>query len=239
MNSTPLRLVLDPVGDELVAALDCEADVFLQTYGNTMDEFADEYGSYAGATGFMTLLDQDCRALATTRFIADGPAGLKTLNDTMRPPWNVDGLRSARAVGIDPSRTWDIATVAVRRGSRGSLAAAALYHGIAAATRANGIDSIVMIVDARVRRLFSASGMQTQALPGTAEAPYLGSPSSTPVWADLRELSDLQRRTNPEAYRLINQGIGLDGISLPTDWTWRRRRTSPSPAYASSTPAEG
>ena len=215
MNSTPLRLVLDPVGDELVAALDCEADVFLQTYGNTMDEFADEYGSYAGATGFMTLLDQDCRALATTRFIADGPAGLKTLNDTMRPPWNVDGLRSARAVGIDPSRTWDIATVAVRRGSRGSLAAAALYHGIAAATRANGIDSIVMIVDARVRRLFSASGMQTQALPGTAEAPYLGSPSSTPVWADLRELFGPATQDEPRG--------------LPTDQPRHRaRRDLPS-----------
>ena len=238
MNSTPLRLVLDPVGDELVAALDCEADVFLQTYDNTIDQLADEYGSYAEATGFMTLLDDAGRALATTRFIADGRAGLKTLNDVTRPPWSIDGLRSARAVGIDPSRTWDIATVAVRRGSGGGLAAAALYHGIAAAANANGIDSIVMIVDARARRLFSASGLQTRALPGTSEAPYLGSPRSTPVWADVREISEGQRRTNPEAYRLIYQGIGLDGIALPTDWTWHRRSASSSPAYAASTRPE-
>ena len=238
MNSTPLRFVLDPVGDELVAALDCEADVFLKTYGNTLDQLDEEYGPYAEATGFMTLLDDDCRALATTRFIANGPAGLKTLNDTMRAPWNVDGLRSARAAGIDPSRTWDIATVAVRRGSRGSLAAAALYHGIGAAADANGIDSIVMIVDARARRLFSAAGLQTTALPGTAEGPYLGSPKSTPVWADLREMVDRQRRTNPDAYRLMYQGVGLDGIALPTDWTWRQRQTPPRRAYASATPAD-
>lgn len=233
MNGTPLRFVLDPVGDELVAALDCEADVFMQTYGNTVDQLADEYGPYADATGFMTLLDENCRALATTRFIVPGPTGLKTLNDTRRPPWNVDGLRSARAAGIDPSRTWDIATVAVRRTSRGSLAAAALYHGVAAAANANNIDSIVMIVDARARRLFSASGMQTRALPGTTEGEYLGSLRSTPVWADLREMFDRQRQTNPDAYRLIYQGIGLDGITLPTDWTRRERsRAVQNPAYA-------
>ncbi len=136
----------------------------------------------------------------------------------------MDGLRSARAAGLDPARTWDIATIAVRRTSgEGALCAAALYHGIVTAARANGIDSIVMIMDARARRLLSAAGMQTQVLPGTHEGPYLGSERSTPLWADLGRLFDLQRETNPEAYRLIYQGVGLDGISLPTDWTWHRR----------------
>ena len=234
MNAAPLRFVLDPVGDELTAALDCEADVFMQTYGNTVDQLAHEYEPYAQATGLMTLLDESCRALATTRFIAPGAAGLKTLNDTRRAPWNVDGLRSALAAGIDPSRTWDIATIAVRRSSRGGgLAAAALYHGIATAANANDIDSIVMIVDARARRLLSASGLKTRALPGTTEGEYLGSPKSTPVWADLREMFDLQRQTNPDAYRLIYQGIGLDGISLPTDWTWRQHcQASREPVHA-------
>jgi hypothetical protein len=233
MDGTPLRLVLDPTGDELTAALNCEAEVFKQTYGNTLEQLAEEYGPYAEATGLMTLLDEGCRALATTRFIAPGPAGLKTLNDTRCAPWNVDGVRSALAAGIDPSRTWDIATIAVRRSSRGGLAAAAMYHGIATAAHANDIDSIVMIMDARARRLLSASGMQTRALPGTTEGEYLGSAKSTPVWADLREMFDLQRQINPEAYRLIYQGIGLDGISLPTDWTWRmHNETSRTPVCA-------
>ncbi len=234
MNGTPLRFVFDPVGDELDAALDCEAEVFLRTYGNTVDQLAHEYDRYADSTGFMALLDEGGRALGTTRFIAPGPAGLKTLNDTGRRPWNVDGLRSARAAGIDPSRTWDIATIAVRSSSgRGRLAAAALYHGLAAATTANDVHSIVMIMDARARRLLSASGLQTRTLPGTAEGEYLGSRSSTPLWGDVREMFDLQRQTDPDAYRLIVQGIGLDGIGMPTDWTWHRRSVrSRNPAFA-------
>jgi N-acyl-L-homoserine lactone synthetase len=234
MNGTPLRFVLDPVGEELAAALSCEAEVFLKTYGNTVEQLAREYDQYADSTGLMTLLDENGRALATCRFIAPGRAGLKTLNDIRRPPWNVDGLRSARAAGIDPTRTWDIATISVRSGSgRRSLAAAALYHGIIAAATANHIPWVVMIMDSRARRLLSASGLQTRILPGTTQGEYLGSPTSTPLWADVRETLDLQRQTDPEAYRLIYQGIGLDGITLPTDWTWHRSSlTSRNPAYA-------
>jgi hypothetical protein len=231
MNGTPLRFVLDPVGAELDAALDCEAEVFLSTYGNTSEEFEREYDPYAADTGFMTVLDETGTALATTRFIAPGPAGLKTLNDTARAPWGVDGARSARAAGLDLDRTWDVATIAVRRtpGS-GALCSAALYHGIATAARANGIDSIVMIMDARARRLLSASGLQPNVLPGTGEGEYLGSPRSTPLWANLERMFDQQRRTDPEAYRLIYQAIGLDGIALPTDWTWRRQGLAASRA---------
>lgn len=224
MNRTPLRLVLDPVGAELDAALACEADVFLSTYGNTPEEFEREYGPYADHTGFMTVLDDTGSALATARFIAPGPAGLKTLNDIARPPWEVDGARSARAAGIDPGRTWDIATIAVRRTpGRSPLCSAALYHGIVTAAQANGIDSVVMIMDARARRLLSAVGLHPNVLPGTREAAYLGSAQSTPLWANLDRLFDHQRRTNPDAYRLIYQAVGLDGIGLPRDWTWRPR----------------
>ncbi len=220
----PLRFVFDPVGHELAAALACESHVFLQCYGNTTEEFDREYSPYAEATGFMTVLEEGGQALATTRFIAPGPAGLKTLNDVARDPWNVDGVRSARAAGIDPERTWDVATIAVRRdASRGGLCAAALYHGIVAAAAANDIDSIVMIMDARARRLLSASGLQTQVLPGTREGEYLGSARSTPLWADLDRMFEVQSQVNPDAYRLIYRGIGLNGIELPADWTWRRR----------------
>ena len=222
MNAAPLRFVLDPVGDELDAALCCEASVFLETYGNTQTEIDREYGPYLDHTGFMTVLDEDDQAVATARFIAPGPAGLKTLNDVSRPPWGVDGERSARAAGVDPSRTWDIATVAVRPGSgRGGLCAAALYHGIVTAAFANDIDFVVMIMDSYARRLLTGLGLQTQVLPATNTGEYLGSASSTPLWANLHRMFERQRQEDPDAYRLIYQGIGLDGIALPTDWTWR------------------
>ncbi|MBM7519936.1 hypothetical protein [Nocardioides nitrophenolicus] len=225
MNAAPLRFVLDPLGEELAAALRCEADVFLERYGNTAAEFEVEYGPYLDATGFMTVLDEDDEAVATARFIEFGPAGLKTLNDLSRPPWGVDGLRSARAAGVDPERTWDIATVAVRPGAgREGLCAAALYHGIVTAAFANDIEFVVMIMDSYPRQLLTALGMQTQVLPGTVTGEYLGSPSSTPLWANLHRMFERQRHEDPDAYRLIFQGAGLDGIALPTDW--RRRASS-------------
>ena len=238
MHGTPLRFVLDPVGAELEAALACEAEVFLTTYGNTAEEFDLEYGPYADHTGFMTVLDEDGEALATARFIAPGPAGLKTLNDVSRAPWHADGMRSARAAGIDPDRTWDVATIAVRRApGRTTLCSAALYHGIVTAAQANGIDSIVMIMDERPRRLLSASGLVPNVLPGTGEGEYLGSPRSIPLWANLHRMFDQQRRTNNEAYRLIYQAIGLDGITLPTDWTWRRSSLPAAPPATLAAPA--
>jgi hypothetical protein len=228
MSAAPLRFVLDPVGDELAAALRCEADVFLETYGNTAAEMDREYGPYLDQTGFMTVLAQDGEAVATARFIGPGPAGHKSLNDTSRPPWGIDGQRSARSAGVDLDKTWDIATVAVRPGhGRGGLCAAALYHGIVAAAFANDIEYVVMIMDSHARRLLSGLGMQTQVLPATSTGEYLGSESSTPLWANLHRMFERQRQDDPDAYRLIFQGVGLDGIELPTDW---RRSTPPSDA---------
>jgi len=229
MTASPLRFVFDPVGEELAAALRCEADVFFESYGNTPEEFAVEYGPYEDSTGFMTVLQDDGEAVATARFIAPGPAGLKTLNDVGRPPWQVDGLRSARAAAVDPERTWDVATIAVRRGKgRGGLCASALYHGIVTAAIANDIEFIVMIMDSHARQLLTGLDMQTQALPGTKTGEYLGSTSSTPLWANLNRMFERQRQDSPDAYRLIYQGIGLDGIALPSDWTWHRRSIATS-----------
>ncbi|MRJ75100.1 hypothetical protein GEV29_00965 [Aeromicrobium sp. SMF47] len=231
MTSAPLRFVFDPVGDELAAARQCEADVFLEAYGNTAEEFEVEYGAYEDSTGFMTILEDDGRAVAVARFIAPGPAGLKTLNDVSRPPWHVDGLRSARSAGINPDRTWDIATIAVRPGAgRGGLCASALYHGLIRAIYANDIEFVVMIMDSHARQLLTSLGMPTQALPGTKTGEYLGSASSTPLWSHVNRGLDQQRQESPDAYRLIFQGTGLDGISMPSDWVWRRKSVTPADA---------
>lgn len=222
MTAAPLRFVFDPRGEELEAALRCEADVFMHAYGNTPDEFDHEYGPYKDSTGFMAVME-DGEAVAAARFIGPGPAGLKTLNDVSRPPWEVDGVRSARSAGVDPLRTWDIATIAVRRGAgRGGLCASAIYHGLIRGAAANDIDFVVMIMDSHARDLLTSLGMQTQVLPGTKTGEYLGSTSSTPLWAHISRGLEQQRLDSPDAHRLVTQGIGLDGIAMPTDWTWHR-----------------
>ena len=223
MTATPLTLVFDPVGEVLASARECEAEVFLGTYGNTLDELEAEYGPYEQASVFMALAAASGEVVAACRLITPGQAGLKTLNDAARMPWLVDGLRSARAARIDPSRTWDVATIGVRPhvGAARLFAAAALYHGVALAARVNRIQSIVMIMDERARRLLTAIGVETRALPGTHAAPYLGSPASTPLYGHLDQMADQQRRVNPEAHRLIGQGVGLDGVSVPEQAAFR------------------
>ena len=196
--------------------MDCEAAVFFEHYGNSRDELEAEYGGYDADSVFIAVTDPDGVALAAARMIAPGASGLKTIHDVGRAPWNVDGVRSALAAGLDLTTTWDVATFGVRRGVRGGmLLSAALYHAVIRCSMVNDLSSIVMIMDERARRLFTSIGFYSHPLPGTKPAPYLGSAISTPLWGHRDSLVDGQRKANPDAYRLISLGIGLDGISVP------------------------
>lgn len=214
--SVDFALHFDPVGDVLAAARECEATVFLERYGNTAEQWAEEYGPYDPASTFLAVTDVGGDAVATMRLITPSAAGLKSLVDSARPPWAVDGARAARATGMVAAQTWDVATIAIRRGAaRGGVLSAALYHGLLLATRANTVRWIVMIMDVRARRLLDAAGLPTQLLPGARVAPYLGSAASVPLWAEVASMVDHQRRTNPDAYRLISLGVGLDSVAMP------------------------
>lgn len=210
------RLVFDPRGDLLAAARACEADVFLARYGNTRDQLDEEYGAYEGQSVFLALAAPDGEVEAAVRFIVPGASGLKSLVDMGGDPWSVDARESAAVAGIDPLGTWDIATLSARSTrSEGVPHVAALYHGIAMATRANGIGAVIAILDVRVRRLLDSVGLRFSTMPGTRTRPYLGSPASVPVYAELAALLDGQRRTDPDSYRLFVHGSGLDGVSVP------------------------
>jgi hypothetical protein len=215
--NTLLNLHFDVRGDLLNAARECEEDVFLQAFGNTRDQLAEEYGPYNDQSVFVAVSGQDGLVYGACRLITPGPAGLKTLNDVSRNPWGVDGIRSATAAGVDPTNAWDVATLGVRKDFRGSRmsVAIALYHAIVQGTRANEVGSITAILDDQIRRILTMSDFIMPTLPGTRTGEYLGSPSSTPVYGHCAGMVDGQRRMNPDAYRLMSLGIGLDGISVP------------------------
>ena len=216
MQEKQFSMHVDPVGDVLAAAKACEAAVFLQAYGNTAQQWRHEYERFDPASVFLTVLEHGGDAVATCRLILPNPIGLKSLVDVQYEPWSVDANDAAAAAGMAPSRTWDIATLAARRGVAGAgLLAAALYHGIVAAMRANSVRWVVMIIDARARRLLSMLNLEGYVLPGTMAAPYLGSSASVPIWADVPRLMRVQRRVNPDAYAMIDRGVGLDAIALP------------------------
>jgi hypothetical protein len=226
-DSALFQMHFDPTGDVLQAARDCEADVFLQAYGNTREQLADEYGPYEDASVYMAVTEPGGTAVAAGRFIMPGPAGLKTLNDVALPPWSIDGERALRSTGQQPNATIDVATIGVRKGLRGAgaLLALSLYYGVIQTSRANEMPNIVMIMDVRARRLATAIGLATQVLPGTAQQPYLGSVASTPVWAHVPDMVDHQRRTSPDAYRLTSLGVGFDGYRLLSLEQFRLRQS--------------
>ena len=216
--SATLTLKFNVHGDEQIAARECEADVFLSAFGNTRDQLEEEYGPYEDQSLFLSVTDEHGETLGSCREILPGPAGLKTLNDLARPPWFVDGPRSARAAGVDPTRAWDLATLGVRRQFRSHrlMVGIALYYGLFRSAFVNGVPAIVSVMDGHMRRTLGSFDVDCPALPGTTTGDYLGSTASTPVYY-LSTMLDVQRRRNPDAYRLLSLGVGLDGVSVPSD----------------------
>lgn len=237
-----LRLVFNPVGDLLEASRQCEADIFLQWYGNTRDQLAAEYGPYEQNSVFVALADERDEVVGTVRFLVPGGAGLKTLDDMALAPWGADPMRSAAAAGIDPARTWDCATLGLRSdvGDSRVKLSLALYHGLVLALRVNQVRTVIAILDQRVHRMISSVGLILHTIPGAGTAPYLGSGASTPVYGHMAVGLDNQRRINPDAHRLVTLGIGLDGVSVPEPdaflWTPRVPALSVPSRELASTP---
>lgn len=214
--STRFQMHVHPDGDVLAEARQCEMDVFYEEHQNTPGEWAVEYRDYEATSTFLSITDTDGRAVAVSRLIRPGGPGLKTLVDISQPPWSVDGERSARAAGIDLDAAWDVATIAVRKGAgRSGYLTMALLHGLVLTARANRVSYITMILDGRARRLLNVMGLPNNPMPGTHPAPYAGLPNAVPAWSDIAVMLDHQRVANPEGYRLVAQGIGLDDMTVP------------------------
>ena len=230
MTKGSARLVFDVRGPLLEAARACEAEVFLQWYGNTREQLDQEYGPFDASSVFLALVDHRSYVIGTCRVIVPGAAGLKTLRDLSAPPWDLDPVRSAEVANVNLSTTWDVATLGVRSGlvGNGKMAAAALYHGLIQATRANDVSCLVSVLDERVRTLLRSVGVVTHPMPGATTEAYLGSAASTPVYGKMPQSLGTWRRIAPEAYRLIAMGSGLDGIDVPDLDQFRLRpRTVP------------
>lgn len=211
------RLVAWPDADLRAAAFEHEARIFDARYGVSYAEHVLEFAPYESASAFLMVVDDRDQVAATMRLITHGPSGLKTLVEAAGAPWRIDALRAAGAVGVDPQHTWDVGTLAAAPGlGRQRFAVtAALYHGLTLAAGRNRVKSLLMTVDERVRSILQTFGLYTAPLPGAKPAPFCGSPASTPVYGHCAQMLDTQRRINPEAYRLVTQGIGLEGVRIP------------------------
>lgn len=193
----PLVVSLARNHAEKQAAREVEAAVFGEVFGNTREQLVTEYGPYEEASHFLLCREAGTDGpIAVARLIAPSPAGLKTLVDIVAEPWNADRDFVVRQAGLDPERTWDVATLAALPHARRGEASAALYASLVnVVTRAGGT-SWTAIIDSKVLVLLRRAGVSAQALPGLAAAPYLGSPSSLPIYG---RVADTRLRPAPSS----------------------------------------
>jgi hypothetical protein len=213
-----LTLHFDPAGPLLAATLDCENDVFVDRYGEDRSAVEAYHAPFTGASTFLSLADDDGTVVAMARLVVPSAAGLITLVDIADEPWHADAEAVLAATGLDPARTWDVSAVCVRKAARGQTAlfAAAIYHGMIRAMQVNRVDGFVAMLDTRVRRILNMLGVVLHPLPGIEPLPFWGSPETGPSYAHFDSLISWQRRTAPDAYRLVTLGVGLDGIRVPS-----------------------
>ena len=198
--------------------------VFLETFGNTAELLAKEYGPYDDASIFLCVVDH-LRALpaGVMRIIRPSTAGFKTMHD-VEPVWGEPMATMAARTGlcIDPSRTWDIATLAVAPEYRGKatmgLVSMGLYQGLALAAPRCGIEWLVAVLDMPVLRMIRWKlRMPMAGFSGVAPRPYLGSAASLPVWCNVADTERRIATTDPDVHALYFQGAGMEMAVRPLD----------------------
>ena len=215
----------EPFGAYIFAAEDPAADlarhleqaVFLETFGNTHELLAQEYGRYERSSFFICVLDHRRNVPAgVMRVIAPSPAGLKSLVDIERV-WGFPAASLIARTGIelDVTTTWDIATLAVadgyRRGASAGLVTMALYQSLTLAAFHCGIEWFVAILDMPVFRVLRwRLRMIFAGYEGIGPLPYLGSAASLPAWCDVLRAERRLAEEDEDLHAVLVLGEGLE-----------------------------
>lgn len=205
----------DELGAELGRYL--EREVFLEAFGNTEDQLAEEYGPYEQSSLFLVVVDHLRRLPAgVIRVVKYSPAGHKSLND-LEPVWGEPAGELMRRTGLEfgPERIWDVATLAVppeyRAKATGGLVSMGLYQTLTMAARASGVDLLVAILDTPVFRMLRwKMRMIFAGYKGVEPKSYLGSLASIPAWCDLIYSDRHLAAVDPDLHGILYKGVGLE-----------------------------
>ena len=215
----------DPLADEARAV---EETAFDEFFDNDTELLEAEYGPYEAASTFLVCRDTESdKVTGVMRFIRNNSYGLKSLNDLGRTPWHrpVDEVLTASGLDLDLDKTIDIATFAIlpeyraTNSPEGAFTRQILFHGLCQYTVETGANAWVTIIDDAARDVvqtwagapFHQYQDVLQHAP-LAPMPYLGSKSSTPMWATMEEFIPRLRRDNPHIYAQYFDGEGLDFV---------------------------
>jgi len=212
----------DEPGAEL--ARHVEHSVFLETFGNTPDLLAREYGRYDASSMFICVIDHLREVPAgAMRVIRPSGAGFKSLND-IEPVWEEPAAAIIERTGLalDLSRTWDVATIAVQQEYRsaalGGLVSMGLYQTLTRAALRCGIDWFIAILDMPVFRLIRWKlCMIFAGFTGVAPLPYLGSAASLPAWCDVIDAERRLAERDAALHEILVCGRGLEAAMLVAD----------------------
>jgi hypothetical protein len=181
------------------------------------------YDPYEGASLFLLMVDHLRRKpAAVLRMLLPSPAGFKSLND-IESQWGqpIDEVLARTGVEFDYDSLWDVATLAVGREYRGEatqgLVTLGLYQGMDMLSTLvdlkHGIAILDLIVYDNVQKSFHRP---FQPFVGVEPMRYLDSPSSLPIWCDIREYRARLAMLDADLYEVLYAGKGFEAmISSP------------------------
>jgi hypothetical protein len=225
-GDTPFGLYVCTADDPAAElARSVERDVFDEFFGNTPDMLAEEYGPYEGASLFFCVVDHlRLTPAGMIRMLLPSAAGSKSLNDLERV-WGEPAAEVLARTGleVDESSLWDIATLAVARDYRGAatsgLVSLALYQGVNVLAAKVDLAHAVAIFDLVVLDLVQSNFHRPfSTFAGIEPRRYLDSPSSLPVWCDVREYGARLAMLDADMYELLIAGVGMEAVISAPPW---------------------
>jgi len=203
-------------------ALKLESSLFLEKFGNTSEQLAEEYGPYEHHSVVIYVADNlnNTTAGLTRIILPNDRVGLKTVNDIKKlwPELYTDPeVVRTLLTGHD---CWDIGTLVIAPEYQAPMAAGlvslALYQSVARLAQRCQVDTLIALVDNTVHRMthwkFRAP---FEAIPGAMVKPYLGSKASLPVYSRISEWETHLRKVDPTLHDIIYNASGIEGAVSP------------------------
>jgi hypothetical protein len=222
-NSPPFSVHILAVNDpKAKRALELEASLFFEEFGNTSEQLAEEYGPYEHHGVVIYVVDNlnNTTAGLTRIIMPNDRVGLKTVNDIKKlwPELYADPeVVRTLLTGRD---CWDIGTLVIAPEYQAPLAAGlvslALYQSVARLAQRCQVDTLIALVDNIVHRMthwkFHAP---FEAIPGAMVKPYLGSKASLPVYSRISEWETRLRKVDTTLHDIIFNASGIEGAVSP------------------------